>query len=123
MRLILTFFLAITLVQIDGQSRMNEALQRFREGLGAINAKYAEPVPPKGLPFPTVQGPKCKNAKIGVVGAGPGGTHMAWQLKQAGFSDVTILEKSDRIGGKSEVYKYRGIPQFVTTILLQPIYA
>ena len=95
----------------------------FIKGLGAIKAKYAKPAPSHGIPFPKIRGPKSKSARIGVVGAGPGGTHMAWLLKRAGYKDVTILEKTDRVGGKSEVYNYRGVAQFVSTILVQPAYA
>ena len=32
---------------------------------------------------------------------------MAYRLKQKGFTNVTILEKSNRIGGKAELFTYR----------------
>ena len=64
-------------------------------------------VKPKGEPFKTIKGPKCLNSKIGIVGAGPSGVHMAYELKQKGYTDVTILERSNKIGGKAETFFYR----------------
>lgn len=40
---------------------------------------------------------------------------MAWSLREMGYSDVTILEKSNRIGGRSVTYKARGFDQVLTT--------
>src|SRR6185436_9123511 len=52
--------------------------------------------------------PKCKTGKrIAVVGSGPAGLACAQQLARAGH-DVTLFEKSDRIGG---LLRY-GIPDF-----------
>ena len=34
---------------------------------------------------------------------------MAYSLKQKGFTDVTILERTNRIGGKGEHFQYRGM--------------
>ena len=104
------------------QSPMEAALQAFRQGIAALGAKHGKPLPSKGQPFGQVQGPKCKNAKIGIVGAGVSGTHMAWLLKRAGYTDVTILEKTDRVGGKSENYVYRGVDQYVSTVIIQADY-
>ena len=44
-------------------------------------------------------GPK-KTDRIGIIGAGVAGTHMASLLLKAGYSKVIVLEKSDRHGGK-----------------------
>eukprot|EP00520_Triparma_pacifica_P017886 CAMPEP_0118632508 /NCGR_PEP_ID=MMETSP0785-20121206/486_1 /TAXON_ID=91992 /ORGANISM="Bolidomonas pacifica, Strain CCMP 1866" /LENGTH=600 /DNA_ID=CAMNT_0006523291 /DNA_START=1 /DNA_END=1803 /DNA_ORIENTATION=- len=44
--------------------------------------------------------PFKENARIGVVGAGPSGIHMASELNKLGYKP-TILEKTSRIGGKS----------------------
>jgi predicted NAD/FAD-dependent oxidoreductase len=41
-----------------------------------------------------------KNARIAVVGAGPSGLTAAYQLKQLGYQNVTVLEKNNYIGGK-----------------------
>ena len=32
---------------------------------------------------------------------------MAYELKQRGYTDVTILERSNRVGGKAETFFYR----------------
>ena len=64
-------------------------------------------MPPKGQDFATLNGPKCFNSKVGIVGAGPSGVHMAYLLKQNGLNDITLLERSNRIGGKGEHFNYR----------------
>jgi cation diffusion facilitator CzcD-associated flavoprotein CzcO len=40
-----------------------------------------------------------RQLRIAIIGAGPGGLCMAIRLKQAGFDDFVLLEKSDGIGG------------------------
>ena len=42
-----------------------------------------------------------RDAKIAIVGAGAGGLTTAKLLVDRGFTDVTVFEKADRIGGKS----------------------
>eukprot|EP01083_Nonionella_stella_P037990 103503_1 len=42
-----------------------------------------------------------KNSNVVVIGAGPAGIHMASLLSKAGYQNVQILEKTNRIGGKS----------------------
>ena len=44
--------------------------------------------------------PRTKTAKIAVIGGGYSGVYTAYRLKQLGFEDVTIFEKSGRVGGK-----------------------
>ena len=39
--------------------------------------------------------------RIGIVGAGPGGLSLARLLTEKGFSDVTVIERAARVGGKS----------------------
>lgn len=39
--------------------------------------------------------------KIAIIGAGPSGVHMATELRKRGFDNITIFEKTDRIGGKT----------------------
>lgn len=41
------------------------------------------------------------NQRIAVVGAGPAGLHIARELQKRGFTNITILEMTDRVGGKS----------------------
>ena len=57
-------------------------------------------LPPKGIPFPKIKGPKAQD-KICIVGAGPAGIHMAVKLKDKLFDNVKIFEETDRVGGKS----------------------
>lgn len=45
---------------------------------------------------------------IGILGAGAGGLAMAVRLKQAGFHDLTIFEKSDGVGGTWRDNTYPG---------------
>ena len=63
---------------------------------------------PKGAPFKPVNGPNGNDSRIGIVGAGAGGVHMAYLLKQKGFTNVTILEKSNRVGGMVDHVDLRG---------------
>jgi len=38
--------------------------------------------------------------RIAIIGGGPAGIHMAWQLKERGYTHVKVYEKSPHIGGK-----------------------
>ena len=78
---------------------------------------------PKGEPFKSIPGPKCLNSKIGIVGAGPSGVHMAYELKQKGYTDVTILERSNRVGGKAENFFYRKAIMTMSVVLWNSDYA
>ena len=60
--------------------------------------------------------------KVCIIGAGPAGIHMAMKLKKLGHSDVTIFEKSNRVGGKSNDVKFRGASYPIGTIFLEPTY-
>ena len=57
-------------------------------------------VEPKGTPFKQINGPNGNSTRIGIVGGGVGGVHMAYLLKKKGFANVTILEKTNRVGGQ-----------------------
>ena len=46
--------------------------------------------------------------RIGIVGTGFGGLGMAIQLLRHGFDDVTVFERSDRIGGTWRENRYPG---------------
>eukprot|EP01084_Bolivina_argentea_P287069 492535_1 len=54
---------------------------------------------------------QCKTAKVVIVGAGPAGIHMYSLLVKAGWKsdNITILEKSNRISGKSYTVKDKGM--------------
>ena len=81
----------------------SDAGSSFATALGALSAKVAatESAPSKGIPFPHVPGLRGCSDRIGVVGAGPSGIHMAYLLKERGFQNVDIVERNNRIGGKS----------------------
>ena len=44
-----------------------------------------------------------------VIGAGMAGTLAAIELEEAGYSDVTVYEKADRVGGTWRENTYPGI--------------
>lgn len=46
--------------------------------------------------------------RIGIVGAGPAGLTAAETLKQKGYTNVTVLEKTDHAGGKCSSIEYEG---------------
>jgi hypothetical protein len=59
-----------------------------------------------------------KDQKIAIIGAGPAGVHMASQLKKRGYSNVTVLEKTGRVGGKAYSHMIDGIPHELGTCFL-----
>ena len=72
--------------------------------------------PSKGQDFHSIPGPKSKSSKIGIVGGGVSGVHMAYSLKKLGYKDVTIMEKSNRLSGKAYAQDYRGIRYTMSTL-------
>ncbi|WP_054939589.1 FAD-dependent oxidoreductase [Paenibacillus ihuae] len=46
--------------------------------------------------------------KIGIIGAGISGVSAAYYLAKKGYTHITILEKSDRVGGKCFSIEYKG---------------
>ena len=70
-------------------------------GLKALLQKVKTPIltnaNANGIEFSTINGPQNKKSKIGIVGGGVSGVHMAYSLKKMGFEDVTILEKSNHL--------------------------
>lgn len=46
-----------------------------------------------------------KNRRIVIIGAGPSGISAAVKLFENGFTNVTILEAEDRIGGRVHTVK------------------
>ncbi|XP_060075497.1 uncharacterized protein LOC132555163 [Ylistrum balloti] len=73
-------------------------------------------------PFPKIQGPKSKQDRIAIIGAGPAGIHMAYKLKVAGYTNITVFEKSNYIGGKSRTIYHRQVPHEMGTVYTQPDY-
>jgi len=70
------------------------------DSLGALTNSLLTAVPPKGKPFPKINGPK-QNDKVCIVGAGPAGLHMAVSLKKKGVKNLVLFESSGRVGGKN----------------------
>ncbi len=50
-----------------------------------------------------------RNPSVAVIGAGMTGILMAIRLREAGISDITILEKADRVGGTWRENTYPGV--------------
>ena len=78
-------------------------------------------LPPKGSPFPTIKGPK-PHENVCIVGAGPAGIHMALSLKEKGYRNIRIFEKTGRVGGKSYDIQLGGFYRAQGTIFLSADY-
>ena len=65
---------------------------------GNWHGKYEKTFPGR------IPGPKKLTDSIGIIGAGPSGIHMAYLLKNKGFTDITILEASDQIGKENTIF-------------------
>eukprot|EP00105_Crassostrea_gigas_P041882 XP_019926030.1 PREDICTED: uncharacterized protein LOC109619713 [Crassostrea gigas] len=59
--------------------------------------------------YPRVKGPKSVHDRIAIIGAGPSGLHMAYELKKRGFRNIVIFESRDEVGGKSSSRLYRNV--------------
>jgi len=60
--------------------------------------------------------------QVCIVGAGPSGIDMTLKLKKLGYKDLTIFEKTGRVGGKSYDINYQGVPYPLGTVFLEPTY-
>lgn len=60
--------------------------------------------------------------KIGIIGAGISGVTAAYQLAQKGYNHITLLEKSDRVGGKCHSIEYKGKTYEMGTLIGLPTY-
>ena len=64
-------------------------------------------------------GSERRRVPIAIIGAGPGGICMGIKLKQAGFDDFVILERSDGVGGTWRSNRYPGCACDVPTHVYQ----
>ncbi|KAF0715639.1 Aste57867_3266 [Aphanomyces stellatus] len=65
-----------------------------------------------------------QNGRIVIVGGGPAGIHYATLLAQKGFTNITILEASNAIGGKTKtVMDPLGFPHELGTCYVHALYA
>ncbi|CAI2166280.1 17371_t:CDS:2 [Funneliformis geosporum] len=48
--------------------------------------------------------PISKSSSIGIIGAGPAGISIAYNLRKEGYKNITILESSSHIAGKSSTF-------------------
>lgn len=64
---------------------------------------------------------KCEE-KIGIIGAGISGVTTAYQLAKKGYTNITILEKDDRVGGKCHSIEYKGKTYEMGTLIGLPSY-
>ena len=63
-----------------------------------------------------------ENEKICIIGAGPAGLSAAMYLEQKGYTNYTILEKSDHVGGKCHSPLYNGRRYEMGAIMGVPSY-
>lgn len=62
------------------------------------------------------------NEKICIIGAGPAGLSAGMYLQQKGYSNYTILERNDHVGGKCHSPEYRGKRYEMGAIMGVPSY-
>lgn len=48
------------------------------------------------------------STRIGIIGGGPGGLSAAYALAKLGYTDVTVLEKHQDVGGMCESVEIEG---------------
>ena len=46
--------------------------------------------------------PESKDSKIAVIGGGFSGVYTAYRLKNLGYTNITVFEKSHAVGGKTQ---------------------
>jgi protoporphyrinogen oxidase len=62
------------------------------------------------------------SSRLAVIGAGASGLTVAHTLKQRGYESVTVLERSDRVGGKCLTIRHEDRPHDLGAVALTPGY-
>ena len=78
-------------------------------------------LPSIGELFPKINGPIVTD-RVCVVGAGPSGIHMAVSLRDRGYKNIRIFEKTGRVGGKSYDTQLNGYYQSQGSTFVTPEY-
>src|SRR5690554_2733450 len=52
---------------------------------------------------------RVKDRRIVIIGAGPGGLSSAHYLREAGYTNVTVLERAGEVGGTWQRNRYPGL--------------
>ena len=94
----------------DLKQELADALKNLKADTAAAVLRAFERFGGKEKPgafthFKPCGGPS-RDDRIVVIGGGPAGVHMAYLLKTSGYRDIVILEKEDRVGGKSFSYEH-----------------
>lgn len=93
--------------------------EKLVQGLKAHYESHNAKGQAKGKPLEKLDKNRPKKSdRIGIIGAGPSGLHMAYQLKRAGFENVVVVEKTGRIGGKSKAVTLDGVPHALSTYIV-----
>jgi NADPH-dependent 2,4-dienoyl-CoA reductase/sulfur reductase-like enzyme len=113
--------LGIIIIHAWAQAAFSQHLSPIAKTVQELGHLLIVDVPPKGDVFPQVTGPNLQD-HVCIVGAGPAGIHMALSLKDRGYRNVTIFEKTDRVGGKIKDVKFDGYYQWQGAIFLTSDY-
>ncbi|SFC50519.1 Protoporphyrinogen oxidase [Clostridium uliginosum] len=63
------------------------------------------------------------NNNICVIGGGISGVFISHYLKENGYKNITLLEQSDRIGGKCNSIRYKGLTYEMGALMALPSYS
>ena len=106
---------------LNSKIKRNNNLNPVEATLNTLQNIILQKDPPKGENFAEIPGPSITD-KVCIVGAGPSGVYSALKLKKLGYTDVTIFEKSYRVGGKSNNVDVKGEAYPQGSIFVEPSY-
>lgn len=89
-------FAALGIHKIFGKSSTNSSTTPVSGGPAPVRTPYQGEI--KGI----------ENKKVVILGAGPAGMGAAWELSKRGVSDITVIDKNDRVGGLARTIEYKG---------------